>query len=157
MALEIERKFLVVNDRWRAAAGPGVTMRQGYLATSTASSVRVRVSGEVAELNIKESRPGLVRQEFEYPIPLADAEAMLAGLCESPPIEKTRYRIAGTDGLVWEVDVFSGANAGLVIAEVELGDPQQRFVRPDWLGDDVSNDLRYYNVCLATHPYRDWL
>jgi adenylate cyclase len=155
MALEIERKFLVVNAAWRADADAGVVMRQGYLATSAGSSVRVRVSGQQADLNIKESRPGLVRQEFEYPIPLADAEAMLAGLCESSPIDKVRHRVRRGE-VVWEIDVYAGANAGLVIAEIELEHPDQAFDRPEWLGEEVSHDLRYYNVCLARHPFRDW-
>ncbi|MFP5504791.1 MAG: CYTH domain-containing protein [Gammaproteobacteria bacterium] len=160
MAIEIERKFLVVNDTWRAVADAGMRLRQGYLSRVTGadavrSSVRVRTDGERAFLNIKSATLGIRRQEYEYPIPLADAEAMLAELCVGAVVEKTRYHVpAGAH--VWEIDVFAGDNAGLVVAEIELGDESESFQRPGWLGEEVSDDPRYYNVCLADRPYCRW-
>lgn len=155
MGREIERKFLVTGDGWRAAAVDAVPMRQGYLATDPACSVRVRIEGGSARLNIKSATLGVERLEFEYPIPVADAEEMLARLCTTPPVEKVRYRVPW-GGHVWEVDVFEGANAGLVVAEIELPDPDAPFERPPWVGEEVSHDPRYYNVMLARHPYREW-
>lgn len=155
MATEIERKFLVKNDGWRAQAQPGVRFRQGYLTGSGKASVRVRVEGDEANLNIKSATLGIRRQEYEYPIPLADANAMLDALSEGGLVEKTRYCIPVGEH-VWEVDVFEGANAGLVVAEIELEREDEPFVKPDWAGDEVSHDQRYYNVCLANHPFREW-
>lgn len=146
MGTEIERKFLVVNDGWRAGAlGPGVALRQGYLAQQPV--VRVRVAGPKAFLTIK--GPGLLqRAEFEYPIPLADAEAMLATLCAPPVIEKTRTRV-GHGGLTWDVDVFGGHLAGLVLAEVELPSAEAAVALPGWVGREVTDDARYQNNALA--------
>lgn len=155
MAIEIERKFLVTDDRWRAASDGGTSYRQGYIAGSRHGSVRVRVQGDQAFLNIKSATLGVRRLEFEYPIPLADAEAMLESLCEKPLIEKTRYLLQ-QGRHHWEIDVFAGENAGLVVAEIELGSEDEDFQRPVWLGDEVSHDPRYYNVSLVTHPYKDW-
>lgn len=151
MAVEIERKFLVRSDAWRAAAlDSGVPIRQGYLACSgpAAPSVRVRLAGPRAMLTIK--GPGLLaRQEFEYPIPPIDAQAMLdGGLCTGRIIEKLRTRVAHA-GLVWEVDVFGGHLAGLVLAEVELSASDQAVALPDWVGAEVSRDGRYQNGALA--------
>lgn len=160
MAIEIERKFLVLNEDWRAAADGGTVYRQGYLSRVTGtdavrSSVRVRSDGERAFLNIKSATLGIRRQEYEYPIPAADAAALLADLCVGAVVEKTRYRVrAGRH--VWEIDVFAGANAGLVVAEIELSREDEVFERPDWLGAEVSDDPRYYNVCLAERPYSSW-
>lgn len=160
MALEIERKFLVLNDAWRAAADAGTPYRQGYLSRVTGpdavrSSVRVRTDGERAFLNIKSATLGIRRQEYEYAIPLADAETMLADLCVGAVVEKTRYHVvAGAH--VWEIDVFAGANTGLIVAEIELGHEDEAFERPEWLGAEVSDDPRYYNVCLAERPYSRW-
>lgn len=160
MAIEIERKFLVLNDSWRAAADAGLQLKQGYLSRVTGdaavrSSVRVRTDGEQAFLNIKSATLGIRRQEYEYPLPLVDAEEMLTNLCVGAVVEKTRYHVhAGAH--VWEIDVFSGANTGLIVAEIELNDEAETFVRPDWLGAEVSADPRYYNVCLADHPYSSW-
>lgn len=155
MAIEIERKFLLRNDDWRAEADSGTRMRQGYFAGPRRASIRVRVEGESANLNIKSAELGIRRLEFEYPVPLAEAEEMLDSLCEKPLVEKTRFRVrhAGTD---WEVDVFAGENAGLVVAEIELPSEDAVFEKPAWLGDEVSHDPRYYNVSLVTHPYCDW-
>lgn len=160
MATEIERKFLLVNDGWKPQADAGVVMRQGYLNTSSSnhqgkSSVRVRIAGEHANLNIKGATLGVTRQEYEYPIPLADANELLDTLADGPLIEKTRYHVRhGTH--TWEIDVFAGDNQGLVVAEIELAAADEGFERPAWLGEEVSDDPRYYNVCLVKHPFKDW-
>ena len=155
MPLEIERKFLVTNDAWRAHARDAARFRQGYLPGVQTASVRVRVSGERAWLNIKSATLGVTRREYEYEIPLADAQDMLEVLCERPLIEKTRHHVPHGDQL-WEVDVFEGDNAGLVVAELELGSPDEPFDRPPWVGDEVSHDPRYYNVSLRRRPFRSW-
>lgn len=160
MATEIERKFLLVNDDWRAQADAGVVMRQGYLVGAASqqplkASVRVRIEGDEANLNIKSATLGVTRQEYEYPIPRADADAMLDSLAEGPLIEKTRYHVPHGEH-VWEIDVFAGENQGLVVAEIELGGEDEAFARPSWLGEEVSHDPRYYNVCLVKHPFKDW-
>jgi adenylate cyclase len=155
MATEIERKFLLRDDSWRAVADAGVVMRQGYLAGSERASVRVRVAGDQANINIKSATLGVTRTEYEYPIPLDEANALLDTLADGPLIEKTRYHVAHGSH-TWEIDVFAGDNQGLVVAEIELGDPDEAFERPAWLGDEVSDDPRYYNVCLVKHPYKDW-
>jgi CYTH domain-containing protein len=152
MTLEIERKFLVAGDGWRAAAlGPGLLLRQGYLPNggdATAPVVRVRLAGADGFLTIK--GPGLLtRAEFEYAIPAAEAAAMLATLCAPPVLEKTRTRV-GHAGLVWEVDVFAGLLAGLVLAEVELDSADQAVALPDWVGREVTGDPRYMNNRLAS-------
>ncbi len=154
MSTEIERKFLVNGEGWRQGA-MGQSYRQGYLATGTAVTVRVRVAGERGYLTLKGLHAGLSRAEFEYEIPLADAEQILAALCVQPVIEKTRYRIAHA-GRIWEVDEFAGANAPLVLAEVELEDETQPVSAPDWVGQEVSADVRYTNAYLAQHPYSTW-
>ncbi|PWG63209.1 CYTH domain-containing protein [Spiribacter halobius] len=155
MATEIERKFLVVDDSWRADADGGVRYRQGYLAGSAECSVRVRAAAEGAWLNIKGATLGASRQEFEYPVPLADAAAMLQGLCGERVLEKVRYHVPYA-GHVWEVDCFEGANAGLVVAELELAAVDEPFQRPPWAGREVTDQWRYYNARLVSHPYRDW-
>ncbi|MEJ2379872.1 MAG: CYTH domain-containing protein [Gammaproteobacteria bacterium] len=155
MGREIEKKFLVCGDAWRADAGTGIRYRQGYLTEAGSASVRVRVGGERAHLNIKSATLGIERQEYEYEIPLADAQEMLDRLCRRPLIEKTRYKVR-YQGHVWEVDVFEGDNAGLVVAEIELQTADQGFALPPWAGEEVSDDPRYYNVCLVAHPYKDW-
>jgi adenylate cyclase len=155
MATEIERKFLVVDDSWRRAAGERIRMRQGYLVGGEACSIRVRTGGGKAHLNIKSATLGVWRREYDYPIPLGDAEEMLEHLCRRPLIEKTRYHVAHA-GHTWEVDVFEGDNAGLVVAEIELAHEDENFARPAWLGKEVSHDHRYYNVCLVKHPYKEW-
>ena len=155
MPMEIERKFLVSDDAWRAEAARATVMRQGYLAElGGRASVRVRVEGEAAKLNIKAAVLGAARAEYEYDIPLAEAEEMLANLCSSPVL-KTRHYVE-RDGLTWEIDVFEGDNAGLVVAEVELDSEGQKFARPAWIGREVTAEKRYYNHALAQHPYRQW-
>lgn len=153
MALEIERKFLV-DPGWRPAVA-GIRYRQGYLSTDPARSVRVRLAGAAAWLTIKGATVGMSREEYEYPIPAADATAMLDRLCRQPLVEKTRYRI-DVAGVLWEVDVFEGANAGLVIAEVELTDERQALELPAWVGREVTALARYYNASLTDRPYCDW-
>lgn len=152
MALEIERKFLVTGDAWRNA--PGVRIRQGYLNRDKDRTVRVRLSGNDAFLTVKGRTTGTTRAEFEYPIPLADAEQLLA-LCDGPLIDKIR-RLIVYQGSQWEVDEFFGDNAGLVVAEIELQSENQVFARPDWLGQEVSDDARYFNSSLAVNPYGQW-
>lgn len=146
VAIEIERKFLVTGDGWRRGA---VVKRieQGYLPVTGDVSVRVRLQDGAATLSVKGERAGISREEYEYPIPLADAENMLR-LCPHPPIVKHRYEIAH-GGKLWQVDAFDGRHAGLVIAEIELDDAAEEFERPDWLGVEVSEDPRYRNSALA--------
>lgn len=154
MPLEIERKFLVQNDNWRNLAS-GVAYRQGYLSTEAESTVRVRIAGDRAFLTIKGKTTQSTRREYEYPIPLNEAEEMLDYLCHRPLIEKTRYRIPIED-LVWEVDEFHGENQGLIMAEVELKSEDQAIALPHWIGLEVSGDSRYYNSYLSRHPYQSW-
>lgn len=154
MAVEIERKFLVVADDWKQLAQP-VFMRQGYLSSQAGRVVRVRIEDQSAMLTIKGKTIGISRGEWEYPIPLKDAQELLDGLCEQPLIEKNRYRIA-IDDLIWEVDEFFGENLGLVVAEVELRDAEQTFAKPSWLGMEVSHDHRYANANLFKHPFSKW-
>ena len=153
MAKEIERKFLVDGDEWRTL-GRGEVFRQGYLSTVKERTVRIRAVGEHAWITVKGLTVGATRSEFEYPIPLPDAEEMLE-LCEQPIIEKTRH-LVDLGGLRWEVDEFIGANRGLVVAEVELDDPDQSIDLPDWIGAEVTDDPRYYNANLIDHPYSVW-
>jgi adenylate cyclase len=155
MAQEIERKFLVVGDSWRAAVESETPMIQGYLANNQTTTVRVRVAGDQAFLTIKGMMRGASRSEYEYAIPPADARAMLAELAVSPPIDKVRYQVRCGEHL-WDLDVFGGENAGLVMAEIELSREDEDFRVPDWVGREVTGDLRYYNVNLARHPYRRW-
>ena len=153
MASEIERKFLVSSQGWRN--GDATEYRQGYLGLDKERTVRVRAAGDTAFLTIKGITRGATRQEFEYEIPLADANQMLDTLCHRPLIEKRRYRVRHS-GLDWEIDEFFGDNAGLVVAEVELESEDQAFDRPDWLGQEVTSDPRYYNASLVQHPYSAW-
>lgn len=154
MGKEIERKFLVVGDGWRGLA-PGVRYRQGYLSSQKERTVRVRTAGDRAWLTVKGVTAGVTRLEFEYEIPLADGQAMLDALAQRPLVEKTRYRIPAGD-YVWEVDVFEGENAGLIVAEIELPDPQAGFEKPAWIGKEVSDDPRYFNANLVEHPFSSW-
>lgn len=155
MALEIERKFLVRGDSWREQADSRELLRQGYLTSGSKCSIRARIAGEQAWLNIKAKRSGMTRLEFEYPIPRADADEILRELCNGPLLEKYRHRIA-MGAFVWEVDEFLGANAGLIVAEIELPSEAAQFPRPNWLGEEVTEDERYYNFNLAQQPYGEW-
>jgi CYTH domain-containing protein len=155
MATEIERKFLVTGDAWRGIASAGTLYRQGYLSIDVERTVRVRVAGERASLTIKGPSVGARRNEFEYSIPRDEALQLLEELCLRPIIEKTRHRLS-RDGLTWEIDEFGGENRGLVVAEVELTDESQVVAPPDWIGDEVTGDPRYYNANLVRHPFSRW-
>lgn len=154
MGKEIERKFLVEGDAWRALA-QGVRYRQGYLNSQKERTVRVRTSGDKAFLTVKGPTSGASRLEFEYEIPLGDALVMLDELAEKPLIEKTRYRIPAGP-YVWEIDEFWGGNAGLIVAEIELPSEDAPFEKPEWIGREVSDDPRYFNSNLILHPYSTW-
>lgn len=154
MAIEIERKFLVVNEEWRTKVEATHIIRQGYLSSAPERAVRVRVKGDKGVLTIKGLGNGVSRPEFEYNIPVEEAEALLE-LCEQPLIEKSRY-IVPVGHHAWEIDVFTGVNAGLVVAEIELEAEEENFERPLWLGKEVTNDTRYFNVQLACCPYTAW-
>ncbi|MEO0974747.1 MAG: CYTH domain-containing protein [Pseudomonadota bacterium] len=154
MGQEIERKFLLRDERWREGVVRSVAMRQAYLSEGGKASVRVRVEGDQANLNIKSASLSIERQEYEFPVPLDQALALLA-LCLDHPVEKTRHYVPDGE-FTWEIDEFEGANAGLVVAEVELASADQAHPTPAWLGQEVSLDKRYYNVYLAQHPYSTW-
>lgn len=155
MAEEIERKFLVENDSWRNDVFRQTSMRQGYLNNAEKSSIRVRVTGEKAYLNIKSATLGIYRKEYEYEIPMEDGNEILNTLAQGPLIEKVRYYVKHGRH-VWEVDVFEGENEGLIVAEVELSHEDEEYKKPDWAGEEVSGDTRYYNVCLVKHPFKQW-
>jgi adenylate cyclase len=155
MAIEIERKFLLEDESWRAHVIRSVPMHQGYLGSDPQCSVRVRRAGDAAWLNIKSATLGIERLEFEYAIPLDDAETMLQRLCGARALSKTRHLVPH-GGHTWEIDEFDGDNRGLIVAELELAHADEPFARPAWLGREVSDDPRYYNVCLIDHPYTQW-
>jgi adenylate cyclase len=155
MPVEIERKFLVKDDSWRAQVESESHIMQGYIAETPAVTVRVRVKGDRAFLTIKGATKGLSRSEFEYPIPVEDAVQILDELAVSPAIDKVRYGVRAGNH-VWDLDVFAGENAGLVLAEVELSTEDDTFEMPDWAGKEVSGDPRYYNVNLARAPFQSW-
>lgn len=161
MGIEIERKFLLQGDSWRDAVERSEHMAQGYLVGAAAlqsgaarASVRARVAGDRAWLNIKSVASGIARAEFEYPIPPTDARTLLDSLCDGL-VEKTRHHVR-VDGTLFEVDEFVGDNAGLIVAEVELSAVDASFPKPPWLGREVSHLTRYYNVNLIAHPYAQW-
>ena len=156
MNKEIERKFIVENRDdagWRNAECREI--RQGYLSLDKHRTVRVRIAGDAAYMTIKGITQGATRAEYEYPIPVAHAGDMLDTLCLRPLIEKRRYRVE-YGGLIWEVDEFYGDNAGLIVAEVELESAQQSFEKPSWVGNEVTDDPRYYNANLVSNPYLKW-
>lgn len=155
MALEIEHKFLLANDDWRAEIDHSVHYKQGYLSGSPLSSIRVRISDSQAWLNIKSATIGTHRHEFEYEIPLSDANTLIDELCHKPLIEKMRHFVY-RDQHVWEIDEFSGDNQGLIVAEIELSQIGESFAKPHWLGEEVTHDLRYYNNNLCKNPFKDW-
>jgi len=159
--LEIERKFLVTDDRWRTLAERTVPMAQGYLNDQDALesgrqqvSVRVRLEGDEARLNLKSRERGHTREEYDYRIPVEDARALLAR-CVGGLVDKRRHFVVHA-GRLWEVDEFLGDNAGLVVAEIELESADAPFERPPWLGVEVTDALRYYNLALAARPYSQW-
>jgi adenylate cyclase len=158
MALEIERKFLLKNEDWRGAVTQSTLFRQGYLTSSlqdAKASVRVRVEGERGVLNVKSVRLGVQRHEYEYDIPLDDAHEMLNTLCGAI-VEKTRHLVP-FGAHIWEIDEFHGDNAGLIVAEIELAQVDEAFACPAWVGIEVTDDVRYYNVALASKPYKTWV
>ncbi|WP_211243357.1 CYTH domain-containing protein [Chitiniphilus eburneus] len=153
MGIEIERKFLLAHDGWRAKVSRSTRIAQGYLCTEPDRTVRVRLKGTQGFLTIKGRNDGIARAEFEYPIPQADAEALLR-LCPRV-LDKTRHLVEIVP-YVWEIDEFHGDNSGLVVAEIELPSVNAAFSQPDWLGDEVSHDTRYFNSNLSQHPFSRW-
>ncbi|MFT5666323.1 MAG: adenylate cyclase [Vicingaceae bacterium] len=154
MGLEIERKFLIKNDSWKNEIKKTVSIRQGYLNSEVERTVRIRIQGEQGVLTIKGKNQNVTRKEFEYQIPLDDALNLLS-MCEKPIIEKTRFLIPSNRS-TWEIDVFDGENKGLVIAEIELTSEEESFDIPNWLGEEVSSESKYYNSSLITNPYGNW-
>ena len=153
MAFEIERKFLVDTNKW-APTEHGTSLVQAYLGLNPAPTVRIRIAGDKAFLTIKGRTNAISRPEFEYEVPIEDAHELLK-LSISGPVEKTRHEV-WHEGFLWEVDVFSGKNKGLIMAEIELDSENQEFTRPDWLLQEVSNDGRFYNSYLSVHPFQEW-
>jgi adenylate cyclase len=154
MGLEIERKFLIKNDSWKNEIKKTISIRQGYLNSEVERTVRIRIQGERGVLTIKGKNQNVTRKEFEYQIPLDDALNLLS-MCEKPIIEKTRFLIPSNRS-TWEIDVFDGENKGLVIAEIELTSEEESFDIPNWLGEEVSSESKYYNSSLITNPYGNW-
>jgi adenylate cyclase len=154
MAFEIEHKFLVNSTIFRNLAVP-VRYRQGYLVTLPDKTIRVRIAGSQGFITVKSRISDLMRKEYEYEIPLPDAEEMLNELCTGMIIEKYRYKIP-FEGFIWEVDEFSGENAGLIVAEIEVNAENQFFSKPDWIGEEITSDLRYLNSNLSKMPYNTW-
>jgi len=159
MAIEIERKFLLANQDWRDEVTSSRHILQAYLVSAltedSKASVRVRIDDDSANLNIKSAELGIHRSEYEYDIPVEEAREMINSLCHQPVIDKIRH-IIEHGGHHWEIDEFAADNAGLIVAEIELGSADEAFERPQWLGDEVSDDPRYYNTSLLTHPYKSW-
>jgi CYTH domain-containing protein len=154
MGTEIERKYLLKNDTWRLLAR-GTIYRQGYLNRTKECTVRVRTTGAGGYLTIKGYSKGATRVEYEYDIPESDAASLLHDFCLKPLIEKRRYKIEFA-GLVWDIDEFLGENTGLIVAEVELEREDQPFEKPEWIGQEVTGDPKYYNANLVAHPYCTW-
>ena len=152
--IEIERKFLLKNDDYKRFS-QGIIIKQGYICSENDRVVRVRIYGEKAFITIKNATIGFSRDEFEYEIPFDDAEKMLKCVCQQPIIEKLRYKVE-FEGFLWEVDEFLGENEGLVVAEIELEKEDQEFLKPDWIAQEVTNDVRYYNANLFKNPYKEW-
>ncbi len=155
MATEIERKFLVTNNNWKKHVTQSIPIKQGYFCHNKTVSIRVRISDKHAWLNFKSINIGIQRAEYDYEIPASDAWEMLESLCQKPIIEKTRYLLPD-NGHTWEIDVFEAKNTGLVIAELELNHINQQFQLPNWVGQEVTNDQRYYNPWLCSHPFQQW-
>lgn len=156
MKTEIERKFLVVGDAWRAVAGVGELYEQGYISSGPEKiTVRVRRAGDRGFLTLKGPTEGISRSEMEYEIPAEEADFMLRNFCGNRIVSKTRYLLE-INGLTWEVDEFSGKNSGLILAEIELETEDQPFEKPSWMSKEVSFDPRYFNAALARNPFSDW-
>jgi CYTH domain-containing protein len=155
MGLEIEHKYLVRKDLWYAIQKPeGVSIRQGYLYTDSNKTIRIRIAGEDAFITIKGPSNNATRVEFEYPIPIIDAEELMR-LCTLPLIDKIRYHVEFA-GKRWDVDEFFGENEGLIMAEIELIFAEEKYEMPAWVGNDVTQDPRYYNSYLAAHSFSTW-
>ncbi len=155
MAVEIEHKFLLANDEWRNHIQKSVYYKQGYFSSQPTSSIRVRIADKQAWLNIKSAVIGTHRQEYEYEIPCADANEIIEALCAKPLVEKVRHFVSN-DKHLWEIDEFEGDNKGLIVAEIELAAIGETFLKPAWLGAEVTHELRYYNNNLVKHPYSKW-
>lgn len=155
MAIEIERKFLLKNDSWRDAVADSIYFKQGYLVGSEKASMRVRIEGDKANINIKSVTLGITRKEYEYSIPLTDADEILNDLCANNVIAKVRHYVY-VDKHKWEIDEFKSDNQGLIVAEIELNHEQEGFIRPSWLGKEVSHEKKYYNSLLINNPYKNW-
>jgi len=155
MAIEIERKYLLSNDSWRENISKQVEFQQAYLANNERTSVRIRIEGELANINIKSMTLGRSRSEFEYSIPLADAQELINTLCTQPIVSKTRYWVYYA-GKCWEIDEFSADNQGLIVAEIELDTEDESFELPLWVGEEVTHLERYYNMRLRSYPYNQW-
>jgi adenylate cyclase len=155
MALEIEHKFLLKNNDWIKDIKKSTKYKQGYLISDSNKSVRIRTSNDKAWLNIKSATIGTHRQEYEYEIPFIEGEDILNTLCDKPLIEKIRHLVPHEQH-IWEIDVFSGENEGLIVAEIELTQIAEHFSKPAWIDKEVTDDLRYYNNQLCKHPYKNW-
>lgn len=155
MGLEIERKFLLVDETWRGAVERSTNLTQGYLVNDAVRSVRIRVSDDRAWLTVKSANGGLSRMEFEYAIPIDEATSILNTLCDGSVIRKTRFEVHH-NGHLWEIDEFQGDNAGLVMAEIELRSEEEVFQRPSWAGEEVTGDRRYMNASLVENPWSSW-
>ncbi|MES2808989.1 MAG: CYTH domain-containing protein [Bacteroidota bacterium] len=155
MGIEIERKFLVKHDVWQQQARPdGIVMRQGYIVNQQSKTARLRIAGPKAYLTFKSGTTGISRAEYEYEIPVSEAADLFDQFVETR-LEKIRYNIIYENKL-WEVDVFSGDNEGLIVAEIELDSEDESFELPPWAGQEVSEDARYYNSSLSVKPYKSW-
>ena len=153
MAIEIERKFLVKKNSW-TRPNEGTLYIQGYLSSSPETTVRIRIAGKIGFITIKGKTTGFSREEFEYEIPVEDAEILLKK-CKNAPLKKIRYKVL-LNGTLWEIDEFLEENSGLLMAEVELPDEKASFFRPEWLGKEVTDDKRYHNSHIAQHPFKTW-
>jgi adenylate cyclase len=155
MAREIERKFLLKNDSWKKQVTETLSIKQGYLANTTKASIRIRRQNDNANINIKAAVAGVSREEFEYGIPISEAEYLLKNLCLQPTIDKQRHIVLYVEHK-WEIDVFEGENKGLVVAEIELSASNEYFEKPEWLGEEVTEDIKYYNSSLRKKPFSQW-
>ena len=154
MAIEIERKFLLLNSDWRKEIYDQQKISQGYLSSNPDRTVRIRISDQKGIITIKGKSHGTSRAEYEYEIPLKDAEELI-GLCEKPTIEKTRYLVS-YESKLWEIDEFEGDNNGLIVAEVELENESEKPMLPSWIGKEVSSEKRFFNASLIKYPYSEW-
>ncbi len=155
MPQEIERKYLLSSNAWKALSHQSIRMHQGYLCNNSQSSVRIRIENQAANINIKSMTVGISRAEYEYSIPVEEAKELLDTLCKKPQVQKTRYLVSHS-GKLWEIDEFKGDNKGLIVAEIELESEDEVIELPEWVGKEVSHHERYYNMRLAEYPYSQW-